>query len=153
MVGLQLVNDIFPSSAPAYINMPISGQFNFETGSGFLGVPTFNPFFFLDLTAVPGQGSDPSATFRLAQNFPNPFRSTTHVQFHMGKRAVASLIVYDVSGRLVKTMVDNKEIGPGTFNLSWDGRNDHGAWVGSGVYFYSLSVESTVRTKRLTYLP
>lgn len=77
----------------------------------------------------------------LHQNQPNPFRSGDHVtaiRFELPETAPVSLKILDVSGRLVRTLVGGSlEAGPHT--VQWDGRNDRGEQVGSGVFFYVLS--------------
>ena len=59
--------------------------------------------------------------------------------------------IYDPAGRLVRTLVDADQAG-GTHHVRWDGRNDHGAAVAGGMYFYQLTVDDQKRTKRVVLI-
>ncbi len=74
----------------------------------------------------------------LEQNQPNPFNPATTIRFTLPSRGAATLAIYDAEGRLVKTLMD--EVVPaGVTTVEWDGRNDSGNTVTSGVYFYRLT--------------
>ncbi|MEJ2722377.1 MAG: FlgD immunoglobulin-like domain containing protein [bacterium] len=91
------------------------------------------------------------AQLALHQNVPNPFNPTTVINYdlHIGGRV--SLRVYDVKGRLVKTLVtDTKNAGRQT--VTWDGTDNAGDRVGSGVYFYRLNAEGRVLTRKMVLL-
>lgn len=90
--------------------------------------------------------------FALEQNFPNPFNPTTTVRFsvpagadHVGLRIVS------VDGRVVRTLVDG-EVGPGPHSRVWDGTDDRGESVASGVYFMRLEAGGEVSTRKITLL-
>jgi flagellar hook assembly protein FlgD len=76
-------------------------------------------------------------TFAISQNFPNPFNPSTTIRFQIPERASVLLKVYDMLGREVATLV-NEEKNPGFFTVSWNGRNQYGQPVASGVYFYRM---------------
>ena len=70
----------------------------------------------------------------LGQNFPNPFNPVTTVHFSLAEKGRVTVVVYDVDGRRVRVLVDEeREAGP--HSLTWDGRNDAGQGLASGVYF------------------
>jgi hypothetical protein len=93
-----------------------------------------------------------SYRFALRQNVPNPFNPSTKISYELPVRAAVVLSVYDVDGRLVRTLVDTAQ-GPGTFSVPWDGRNDDGGWVASGVYFYRLTAAGLgVQTKKMVFV-
>ncbi len=71
--------------------------------------------------------------FRLVQNAPNPFSPLTRIAYHVPHKSAVSIRIYDVSGRLVRTLVDGVT-DPGCRVALWDGLNDSGGSVGSGVY-------------------
>ncbi len=81
-------------------------------------------------------GSVPSG-FSLDQNFPNPFNPSTTIRFSISTPARISLVLYDLTGRAVRTLVNN-DAGAGTHTVQWDGRSENGATVSSGVYVYRL---------------
>jgi hypothetical protein len=81
-----------------------------------------------------------SPRYLLSQNHPNPFvagRGATAIGFTLGDQVQAKLRVFDASGRLVRVLVD-EPMGAGTHAAWWDGRNDGGEEVGSGIYYYRL---------------
>ncbi|MFH1865926.1 MAG: FlgD immunoglobulin-like domain containing protein [Candidatus Eisenbacteria bacterium] len=70
----------------------------------------------------------------LSQNFPNPFNPVTTLRFSLAEKGRVSVTVYDVDGRRVRVLVDEeREAGP--HGLTWDGKNDAGQGLASGVYF------------------
>lgn len=70
--------------------------------------------------------------FTLGQNFPNPFKFSTEITFHINKNGVVSLNVYDALGKKISVLV-NQQMLPGTYKVSFDGEN-----LPNGVYFYQL---------------
>jgi hypothetical protein len=75
---------------------------------------------------------------QLGQNYPNPFNPVTRIEYKLpGNRTRVSVVVYDVSGRKVRTLV-NGEKDAGRHVVDWDGRDEGGRPVGSGVYFYRM---------------
>ena len=83
----------------------------------------------------------------LLTNFPNPFNRSTVVRFAMPSPAEVDLSVYDPSGRRVRTLVGGR-FGPGFHRVHWDGRDDRGDPVGSGVYLIRLEVGGKVYTRK-----
>ena len=74
---------------------------------------------------------------RLLRNYPNPFNPRTTVEFTLSHDATASLRVYDARGRLVRTLLESY-VAAGKHSVTWDGRNERGVTVVSGVYFLRL---------------
>lgn len=77
--------------------------------------------------------------FSLFQNYPNPFNPTTTIQFGLPKSSSVNLEVYNVLGEKVRTLVEGNK-SAGYHSISWDGKNDQGTGVSSGIYIYRLSV-------------
>jgi hypothetical protein len=96
----------------------------------------------------------PPARAFLAQNHPNPFNPTTRIAYGVPATAGANaavdvrLEIYDVQGRLVRRLVQGLHA-PGTYGAIWDGRDDHGRRVRSGVYFYRLRAPGTTLSRKL----
>jgi len=88
---------------------------------------------------------------RLEQNYPNPFNPSTTLAFSIKDNANVSLTIYDVAGRRVRELV-NERRDRGAYKVTWDGQNDAGQGVASGVYFYKLIAGSFTDTKRMTIL-
>jgi hypothetical protein len=89
----------------------------------------------------------------LGQNYPNPFNPTTSIEYLVpdGDGLRVSLVVYDVRGARVRTLVNREQVG-GRYTAKWDGRNDNNAQVSSGVYFYRLEAGRNVDTRRMLLL-
>jgi hypothetical protein len=81
----------------------------------------------------------PPTDFTLAQNFPNPFNPATTIPFSISRSAEVHLGVFDAAGREVKILV-REQVPSGTHSVTWDGRDDTGKDVSSGVYFSRLLV-------------
>jgi len=86
--------------------------------------------------------------FALNQNYPNPFNPTTNISFSLPKDENVKLEVYDMLGRLVKTLV-NSRISTGNFSITWDGKDQDGAKVSSGMYLYRLQAGSFSSVKKM----
>ncbi len=82
---------------------------------------------------------------------PNPFNPTTTIRFSVAHRAHVRLVVFDVSGRRVRTLVDDTRA-PARYRVTWNGRTDRGARVASGVYFYRLEADGVQQTRKMVLL-
>ncbi len=93
--------------------------------------------------------------YELAQNFPNPFNPTTEIRFAIpasekhGVRVV--LDVFNIVGQRIRRLVEETRP-PGAYRVVWDGRDDTGALVGSGVYVYRLQAGPFLRTRKMVFL-
>jgi hypothetical protein len=85
---------------------------------------------------------------RLAQNVPNPFRPSTSIRYELKAPGAVSLRVYDVSGRTVRTLIDGHQDALAQA-VEWDGTDDAGRAVASGVYFYRLDAPGVSETRRM----
>ena len=92
----------------------------------------------------------PSA-FALQQNYPNPFNSGTVIRFDLPKPGETELSVYNLVGQKVVSLVNGVREA-GSYSLRWDGRNDVGQSLASGVYFYRLQAEEQSETRKLLLL-
>lgn len=88
------------------------------------------------LTSVAGRAGTPSA-FALLQNYPNPFNPSTTIGFSVSQSGPVMLEIYDLAGRHVRTLFGG-DVAAGRYTAQWDGRDDRGSAVSSGVYFYRL---------------
>jgi hypothetical protein len=89
--------------------------------------------------------------FTLGQNYPNPFNPTTNIRFSLPTDQRVTLQVFDVTGALVKTVVDDL-IRSGNMEATWDGTNSSGAKVASGMYLYRLRAGNFVMTKKMVMM-
>ncbi len=97
-------------------------------------------------------GTAPSS-LRLSIGGPNPFARQTRVNFELSRASRVRLGVYDVSGRLRRTLLARPIAMPGSYSLQWDGRDDAGSGVAAGVYFYRLQTERDVQSARVVRVP
>jgi len=90
-------------------------------------------------------------TFALSQNYPNPFNPSTRIDYTLAKRDHVNIVVYDLLGRQVATLVDRTE-SPGAHSVDWDGHDRQGNRVATGVYFYRLRVGDASETRSMLLL-
>jgi 1,4-alpha-glucan branching enzyme len=88
---------------------------------------------------------------KLEQNSPNPFNPTTTIRFSLARSGHTTLQIYDVTGRLVRTLVDGVR-SQGEQSVRWDGRNHRGESVTSGVYFYRMTSTGFKMTRKMILL-
>ena len=89
--------------------------------------------------------------FSLSQNFPNPFNHKTLLEFTLSRTAQISLVIFNIRGERVKTLLE-QEKPAGTYTVEWDGTNQCGESVSSGIYFYQMRADGFSETKRLLFL-
>jgi hypothetical protein len=82
-------------------------------------------------------------SYSLFQNYPNPFNPNTKINYQISKLANVKMVVYDATGKLVSTLVNEKQ-SPGTYEVTFDGSN-----LPSGIYFYRLTTEGFSETKKM----
>ncbi|MBN2185401.1 MAG: T9SS type A sorting domain-containing protein [Candidatus Krumholzibacteriota bacterium] len=90
----------------------------------------------------------PGASFGLMTNFPNPFNPSTKITYAIPGHGHVSLKIYDVSGKLVRTLVSGLQ-GPGEHFAYWNGMNDQGIAAASGTYFCRLISEKQAATRKM----
>jgi hypothetical protein len=94
--------------------------------------------------AIPGQ-------YQLFQNYPNPFNPNTTIQYALIETGKVSLKIYNLLGQEIRTLVNNTQ-DAGYQTIQWDGRDDIGQSVASGIYIYRLETDGYVSTKKMILL-
>jgi glucose/arabinose dehydrogenase len=89
--------------------------------------------------------------FVLSQNYPNPFNPATKIEFTLAEPGFVTLKIYDLGGRVVRTLV-SQQLSPGYKSVIWDGKNQDGRDVASGVYFCRLKVGDFSQSKKMLLL-
>lgn len=92
-----------------------------------------------------------SKRYSLNQNFPNPFNSSTRISFYLPKKGKIKLEIYNILGQKMRTLAEREEE-PGLKTLFWDGTDDRGLNAPTGIYFYRLTAQDFVDTKKMVYL-
>lgn len=118
-----------------------------DIGLPFIGsAPDLGAFEFDPTTEVTQSVNNKPSSFELEQNYPNPFNPATSIKYTIAKKASVKIVVYDLLGREVSTLVnENKE--PGNYKINFDGSK-----LSSGVYLYVLSAGQTVSSKKMILL-
>ena len=97
------------------------------------------------------QNETPAVTSIEITNYPNPFNPDTKISFSLPEEQNIELIVYNLKGQKVKHLVSG-QLSAGQHSVIWEGKNDNGKPVGSGLYFYKLRTEDKVLTKKMLLL-
>ena len=87
----------------------------------------------------------------LAPNFPNPFNSATLITYHLSNPGPVQLVIYNVLGQPVRTLVDKSQTA-GTYQIRWDVLDQRGGSLSTGIYIARLSYPGGMQTQRLLYL-
>jgi hypothetical protein len=107
--------------------------------------------YFNSCEATGVEDGTPAVPLALRQNYPNPFNPMTMISFVAPSQGHASLRVYDVTGALVRTLLDDV-VAAGEVNVQWDGKDGNGKRMTSGVYFYELRFGRERISKKMVLL-
>lgn len=99
----------------------------------------------------PEDSHTPPEKSSLSQNYPNPFNAGTHIRFSLRRPGRVTLAIYNIKGQLVRSLMDT-ELAPREYTVRWDGKDDDGRPVASGIYIYSLQTEGFVDAKKMILL-
>ena len=97
-----------------------------------------------DMSAIP-------MDFVLNQNYPNPFNPSTQIEYSLPESGQVTLSIYDVSGRLVQTLVDGV-VASGYHTVTWNGKDSAGHTVSAGLYIYSLKSDQVTVTRKMVMM-
>jgi len=101
--------------------------------------------------SVDGLVSAPTS-FTLSQNYPNPFNPTTSISYVLPQAVNVELIVFDITGREINRLVDNRTQNAGRYNVMWNGLNSDGRRAASGLYFYKIIAGDFQQTNKMLML-
>jgi hypothetical protein len=126
-------------------------------GGGAGGALKNETWVWVEGTGESGVGDQPptvviSGEAELLPAQPNPFNPRTELRFALTAPQVVSLKIYDLQGRLVRTVVDNQSYAAGTQGVDWDGTRDDGQRVSSGVYLVRMTAGRYVGNQPLMLL-
>jgi hypothetical protein len=139
----------YDESVPGWVDITTS----LDTDANILcGQATSLSSFGIAVTVPTGIGDDGPGTFALHPCAPNPFNPITTIRYDVPQGgARVAIVVYDVAGRRIRTLVDGVQPA-GKLSVVWDGRNQAGQGVASGVYFYRMSAGGFVQTRKMVLL-
>jgi hypothetical protein len=143
-------------AADASDNVVMAGAFegNMDCGGGALQSAGSHDVFVATFGPEPTGIADivVPKMFALHQNVPNPFNPTTVIQYDVPEEGgEVTLLIYDVAGRLVRTLVDHQQTA-GRKRVTWNGDDDRGSRVASGVYFYRMRAPGFDVTKKMVLI-
>ena len=90
--------------------------------------------------------------FALNQNFPNPFNPYTMIEYSIDKSEQINLNIYNIQGKLISSLINNSFIESGSYQIMWDGTNNEGIDVPSGMYIYKLKSDSKVLSRKMVLM-
>ena len=93
------------------------------------------------ITEVEGPHQQMPQEFALSQNYPNPFNSSTEVRYELPTSGHVSLVIFNITGQTIRALVNEPKLA-GYHSILWDGRDQSGNEVASGIYIYCLSARS-----------
>jgi len=93
-----------------------------------------------------------SKQHQLHNNYPNPFNPKTTITFTLSQQANLYLNVYDLNGKLVKSLTNGETWNAGFHSIEWDGKDNHSLKVSSGIYFYKMVSDKTYISKKMLFL-
>ncbi|NQT96602.1 MAG: T9SS type A sorting domain-containing protein, partial [Candidatus Marinimicrobia bacterium] len=100
---------------------------------------------------VPDDGNNIPVKFALHENYPNPFNPTTVMRYDIPAQTHITLTIFDLLGRQIAVPV-NREVEPGYYSVSWNGRDNKGKLVAAGMYLYTIRAENFVQTRKMILL-
>jgi len=124
-----------------------NARFEIANGVVFDGSQLANPVVALGSLSVESTPTE----FALLQNFPNPFNPETTIKYNVAEGANVSLRIYNVVGQVVRTLVAEQQ-NAGRYTVRWNGADDRGVSVSSGIYFYQISAGDFSDVKKLMLL-
>ena len=89
--------------------------------------------------------------FALSQNYPNPFNPETTIKYQIPNNSQVYLSIYNVIGQEVRVLI-NQELSAGYHSVVWDGRDNHGNLVTSGVYYFRIKADSYTDLKKMIFM-
>ena len=136
-------NDLIAEEGPAYVV-----NYQFVEGTGAKNIKVL-----AGPGAIGDEGGAPRPQkFTLYQNYPNPFNPSTNIVFELPKAQKITVTVYDVTGRKVKTLIDDKVMSAGRNEVTWNGLNQKGNAVSSGLYFYRVSTSDYSKIRKMVLM-
>ena len=85
--------------------------------------------------------------FELTENYPNPFNTSTSIRYAIPRNTHIELAIYNIQGQLIRTLLNGEEMA-GTHTIIWDGKDNEGKKLGTGIYFYQLKETNGIKKAR-----
>ena len=135
--------------------VPPAGEFLFVSlPSGLTWPPGFSGEFCFNVVGGVGVDGDNAAvplSYNLKQNFPNPFNPVTTIAYGIERKDHVNLSIYNILGQRVKTLV-NEDQEANSYEAIWNGDDEEGSQVASGIYFYKITAGDFVETRKMVLM-
>ncbi len=153
---------IYPDVHWAFLQWPLPEDFSYSAN-----IPSTDGFHVGSLVYYPtelaqyeenntsvekGKTANKPQKFTLEQNYPNPFNPVTTINYTLNVSGDMSLVVYNMLGQKIKTLVNSSKMAAGNHSIKWDGTNDAGRQVSNGVYLYKLETGTEKSIRKMTLL-
>jgi hypothetical protein len=147
-----------PASYSTFVGLPFNGlvtlllRLNFTDLSHNIYIGAVGVVVSQSVTSLPNDNI-PGATknFKLEQNYPNPFNPSTKIDFSVSSDEKVKIQIFNSNGELLTTLI-NSELETGNHSITWNGRDNNGNLVSSGIYFYQLQVGNLTEAKKMILL-
>jgi ribosomal protein S28E/S33 len=103
------------------------------------------------VTAISDEDNLLPTKYTLHQNYPNPFNPSTTIKYELPKYSKVKIDIYNILGQRVITLINSKQE-PGFYELFWNGKNNFGSNIASGIYFYRIVANNFIKTKKMVFL-
>jgi len=113
--------------------------------------PVTDPEWYIPPSTAVDQEGLKAVGFELEQNYPNPFNPKTTINFSVKNTGLVKLAIYDILGREIRTLV-NETLSEGRYSTVWDGRDQAGAVVSSGIYIYRVDAGTYTASRKLSFI-
>jgi hypothetical protein len=157
--GSYAIAGVAPGSYAIYVDAP-----GFEASSTMNALATYSTdsrgtpepasgvdFTLMSVTSTPGDQPFTPTDYILEQNYPNPFNPTTNIVFNIPQTEKVTLTIYNMLGQRIATLVEGV-LPAGTHRVTWNGRDDRGQQMPTGVYLYKLSGSQFSQAKKMVLM-
>jgi len=120
----------------------------FQTEDRFYSPWTYSP---MNIVAIKNKSHKIPLTFSLYQNYPNPFNPNTAIRYQLPRTERVEITIYNTLGQKIRTLVKKLQL-PGTYQVVWDGKDDKGNPVASGVYMYQIKAGDFVKARKMVLM-
>ena len=148
-VDTELVGHYIPKE-PVTITGTLMQFHSSDPNAGFRIMPVLQSD--IDIYVSVKQEESHPVTYALLQNYPNPFNPSTTIRYAIPEQQQVSIRIYNSLGQLVTTLLNNELRASGRYEITWNGTDDAGHTVASGLYIYRITVGEFVDMKRMMFL-
>ena len=129
------------------VGQPVTGKCESANYKAYIGFWSAKPIWVVGVEEEFAKTSTLPKVYSLYQNYPNPMSYATKIEYSLPKVSHVTLKIYNISGQLVETLVEESQT-PGCYRVVWNGQDNSGNKVPSGIYFYQIKAEISANLGR-----